>query len=466
MYIQVKNLSYTYNKDFPNEGKALENVSFEVEKNSVLGVIGHTGSGKSTLLQMLNGLLHPDEGDVIIGEDRITEENFPLVKIRKKVGLVFQYPEYQLFEETVKKDVIFGPSNLGIDDPEELEHIAREALDNVGLDYDEIGERSPFELSGGQKRRVAIAGVIAMKPEVLILDEPTAGLDPESRLELIKLIKDIQAKEKMVLIFVSHNMNDIELPGFLSIFNENMVATAILMTAFFGVIQLILGKDYLVAQEALKMEDNFFFYILESSFSFAVNLAILQLGVRTFVGELTASFDGIQSKLLPGALPGIDCAAIFGFGSANAVTIGFMFGALGQFLAIAILFLMKSPTLIIAGFVPLFFDNAVLGVYSNNRGGYKAAFLIPFISGLVQVFGSAFIASYTGLAQYGGYLGMVDWATVWPLATVIMNNIGYIGVALVAIVFIVIPQIQYRKNKEGYFLITEDYEAYKETINK
>lgn len=209
MYIQVKNLSYTYNKDFPNEGKALENVSFDVEKNSVLGVIGHTGSGKSTLLQMLNGLLHPDEGDVIIGEDRITEENFPLVKIRKKVGLVFQYPEYQLFEETVKKDVIFGPSNLGIDDPEELEHIAREALDKVGLDYDEIGERSPFELSGGQKRRVAIAGVIAMKPEVLILDEPTAGLDPESRLELIKLIKDIQVKEEMVLIFVSHNMNDI-----------------------------------------------------------------------------------------------------------------------------------------------------------------------------------------------------------------------------------------------------------------
>lgn len=209
MYIQVKNLSYTYNKDLPNEGKALENVSFDVEKNSVLGVIGHTGSGKSTLLQMLNGLLHPDEGDVIIGEDRITEENFPLVKIRKKVGLVFQYPEYQLFEETVKKDVIFGPSNLGIDDPEELEHIAREALDKVGLDYDEIGERSPFELSGGQKRRVAIAGVIAMKPEVLILDEPTAGLDPESRLELINLIKDIQAKEKMVLIFVSHNMNDI-----------------------------------------------------------------------------------------------------------------------------------------------------------------------------------------------------------------------------------------------------------------
>lgn len=209
MYIQVKNLSYTYNKDFTNEGKALDNVSFTVEKNSVLGVIGHTGSGKSTLLQMLNGLLTPDEGDVIIGEDCITEEKFPLVEIRKKVGLVFQYPEYQLFEESVRKDVIFGPSNLGINDEEALEEIAKDAITKVGLDYDAIRDRSPFELSGGQKRRVAIAGVIAMKPEVLILDEPTAGLDPESRFELIKLIKNIQKNEKIVLIFVSHNMNDI-----------------------------------------------------------------------------------------------------------------------------------------------------------------------------------------------------------------------------------------------------------------
>lgn len=209
MYIQVKNLSYTYNKDLPNEGKALDDVSFNVEKNSVLGVIGHTGSGKSTLLQMLNGLIQPDEGDVIIGEDRITEEKFPLVKIRRKVGLVFQYPEYQLFEETVKKDVMFGPSNLGVEDPDELELIARDAIEKVGLNYDAIAEKSPFELSGGQKRRVAIAGVIAMKPEVLILDEPTAGLDPESRAELIRLIKDLQKKEDMVLIFVSHNMNDI-----------------------------------------------------------------------------------------------------------------------------------------------------------------------------------------------------------------------------------------------------------------
>lgn len=209
MYIQVKNLNYTYSKDLPNQIKALDDVSFGIEKNSILGVAGHTGSGKSTLLQMLNGLLRPDDGEIFIGEDCITEKDFPLVYIRKKVGLVFQYPEYQLFEETVRKDVIFGPKNLGIEDEKELEEIARDAISKVGLDYETIKDRSPFELSGGQKRRVAIAGVIAMKPEVLILDEPTAGLDPESRHELINMIQNIQKNENMILIFVSHNMNDI-----------------------------------------------------------------------------------------------------------------------------------------------------------------------------------------------------------------------------------------------------------------
>lgn len=209
MYIQVKNLNYTYSKDLPNQIKALDDVSFGIEKNSILGVAGHTGSGKSTLLQMLNGLLRPDDGEILIGEDCITEKDFPLVDIRKKVGLVFQYPEYQLFEETVRKDVIYGPKNLGIEDEKELEEIARDAISKVGLDYEKIKDRSPFELSGGQKRRVAIAGVIAMKPEVLILDEPTAGLDPESRHELINMIQNIQKNENMILIFVSHNMNDI-----------------------------------------------------------------------------------------------------------------------------------------------------------------------------------------------------------------------------------------------------------------
>lgn len=209
MYIKVKNLNYTYSKDLPNQTKALDDVSFGIEKNSILGVAGHTGSGKSTLLQMLNGLLRPDDGEIFIGEDCITEKDFPLVNIRKKVGLVFQYPEYQLFEETVRKDVIYGPKNLGIEDEKELEEIARDAISKVGLDYEKIKDRSPFELSGGQKRRVAIAGVIAMKPEVLILDEPTAGLDPESRHELINMIQNIQKNENMILIFVSHNMNDI-----------------------------------------------------------------------------------------------------------------------------------------------------------------------------------------------------------------------------------------------------------------
>lgn len=209
MYIQVKNLNYTYSKDLPNQTKALDDVSFGIEKNSILGVAGHTGSGKSTLLQMLNGLLRPDDGEIFIGEDCITEKDFPLVDIRKKVGLVFQYPEYQLFEETVRKDVIYGPKNLGIEDEKELEEIARDSISKVGLDYEMIKDRSPFELSGGQKRRVAIAGVIAMKPEVLILDEPTAGLDPESRHELINMIQNIQKNENMILIFVSHNMNDI-----------------------------------------------------------------------------------------------------------------------------------------------------------------------------------------------------------------------------------------------------------------
>lgn len=209
MYIKVKNLNYTYSKDLPNQTKALDDVSFGIEKNSILGVAGHTGSGKSTLLQMLNGLLRPDDGEIFIGEDCITEKDFPLVNIRKKVGLVFQYPEYQLFEETVRKDVIYGPQNLGIEDEKELEEIARDAISKVGLDYEMIKDRSPFELSGGQKRRVAIAGVIAMKPEVLILDEPTAGLDPESRHELINMIQNIQKNENIILIFVSHNMNDI-----------------------------------------------------------------------------------------------------------------------------------------------------------------------------------------------------------------------------------------------------------------
>lgn len=259
-------------------------------------------------------------------------------------------------------------------------------------------------------------------------------------------------------------IDDIKFPGFLSIFNENIIATSCLMFIFFGTILAVLGKDYLVALNFINASDNFFFYILTTSLNFAVYLSILQLGVRTFVAELTQSFQGISNSFLPGSIPGIDCAAVFGFGSSNAVTVGFLMGAIGQFLAILVLILLKSPTLIIAGFVPLFFDNAVIAVYADNRGGIKAAFLFPFLSGLIQVFGSAFIAGWVGLADFGGYLGMFDWATVWPAFTVIMKYGGYIGIAAIIIILIAIPQIQYRRRPDTYFLITEDWDAYKEKM--
>ncbi len=259
----------------------------------------------------------------------------------------------------------------------------------------------------------------------------------------------------------SKRLDDINLPGWLKIFNENMVATAALMTLFFGAILLILGKPYLVEAEFLKETDSFFFYILTTAFHFGVYLAILQLGVRTFVTELTNSFQGISTRLLPGAVPGVDCAVCYGFGSKNAVTIGFLFGALGQFLAIIALVLLKSPTLVIAGFVPVFFDNATIAVYADNKGGSRAAMLFPFISGICQVFGSAFIAGFVGMAQYGGYLGMWDWAVVWPVFTVLMKYLSFAGLAISVAFLIIIPQLQYRKNKDTYFLETEDWEECK-----
>lgn len=261
-------------------------------------------------------------------------------------------------------------------------------------------------------------------------------------------------------------LEDIELPGFLSIFNENMVATSLLMLFFFGIILLVLGQDYLIAAEFMQEGQSFLFYILTTSLNFAVYLAILQLGVRTFVDELTQSFQGISNTILPGAVPGIDVAATFGFGSPNAVTVGFLFGSLGQFLMIGLLILMKSPTIVIAGFIPLFFDNAVIAVFANNRGGFKAACLFPFLSGIIQVGGSALFASWIGLSQYGGYIGMFDWATVWPAFTVIMKVLGFAGIAVAVILLLLIPQWQYRKNPEGYFLIVDDYDDYQTKFKK
>lgn len=263
----------------------------------------------------------------------------------------------------------------------------------------------------------------------------------------------------------SKKLEDIELPGFMSIFNENMVCTSILMLFFFGAILLLLGRDYLTTAGFLGEGESYLFYILTTCFNFAVYLAILQLGVRTFVTELTASFQGISNKILPGAVPGVDCAVSYGFGSPNAVPIGFLAGACGQFIAIFTLILLQSPVLVIAGFVPVFFDNATIGVYCNNKGGIKAAIIFPFISGLCQVFGSAFIASYVGMAAYGGYLGMWDWAVIWPIFTVLMKCLSFVGLGIVVVSLLAIPQLQYRADKKGYFLMVDDYEAYKDLKN-
>ena len=208
MSIEVKGLTHIYREGLPHESVALENVSFNVEDGQLVGVIGHTGSGKSTLVQHLNGLLRPKSGTIVVGDVDITADGVVMRDIRRKIGLVFQYPEYQLFEETVAKDVAFGPGNLGLSQ-EETEQRVKEAIQMVGLDYDAVKNVSPFELSGGQKRRVAIAGVIAMKPEILILDEPTAGLNPKAHDDILAMVRAIHEQEKNIIFLISHNMNDI-----------------------------------------------------------------------------------------------------------------------------------------------------------------------------------------------------------------------------------------------------------------
>ena len=207
MSIKVENLTHIYSKDSPFEKIALNNISFEIKDNDFVAIIGHTGSGKSTLIQHLNGLVKPDEGKIYIDGEDITEKACNLTKIRGKVGIVFQYPEYQLFEETVYNDIAYGPTNLGYS-KEEIEKTIYEVIKIVGLD-EEVLSKSPFELSGGQKRRVAIAGVLAMNPKILILDEPTAGLDPKGRDEILSQIKRIHEEKNITVIIVSHSMEDV-----------------------------------------------------------------------------------------------------------------------------------------------------------------------------------------------------------------------------------------------------------------
>ena len=207
MSIEVRHLTHCYAPDSPLSSVALDDVSLTINDGEFIGIIGHTGSGKSTLVQHLNGLLKPTSGQVLIDGEDLNGDHVDRRKLRQRIGLVFQYPEYQLFEETVSKDIAFGPKNQGLS-AAEIDERVRYAMKNVHLDYDQYAERSPFELSGGQMRRVAIAGVLAMKPSVLILDEPTAGLDPRGRDRILSMLEDLHKNEKVTILMVSHSMDD------------------------------------------------------------------------------------------------------------------------------------------------------------------------------------------------------------------------------------------------------------------
>ena len=208
MSIEVKGLTHIYNEGLPHESVALEGVTFSAQDGQLLGIIGHTGSGKSTLVQHLNGLILPTSGQITVDGMDLADKNTDKRAIRRRVGLVFQYPENQLFEETVAKDIAFGPKNLGLDEAE-IDRRVRTAMRRVALDYDKLSQRSVFELSGGQMRRVAIAGVLAMEPQTLVLDEPCAGLDPKGREEILGLISDLHRESGTTIVMVSHSMDDV-----------------------------------------------------------------------------------------------------------------------------------------------------------------------------------------------------------------------------------------------------------------
>ncbi len=208
MQIKVENLKYTYSPKTPFEKVALDDVSFTINEGDTIGIIGSTGSGKSTLSQHFNALIRITHGKIYVGEWALHEKKLDLGALRQAVGMLFQYPEYQLFADTVREDVAFGPINFG-KSKEDADVLARYALELVGLDYDELKDKSPFELSGGQKRRTAIAGIIASRPEVLVLDEPTAGLDPQGKKEILDLVTELKKSYVKTVVMISHNMDEI-----------------------------------------------------------------------------------------------------------------------------------------------------------------------------------------------------------------------------------------------------------------
>lgn len=250
-----------------------------------------------------------------------------------------------------------------------------------------------------------------------------------------------------------HDVNKVNTPGFLSILNDNVVANALIMTVFVGTIMFILGPETF---EYNKTKYFFATYVWETCAYFAVYITILLTGVRMFVAELTASFQGISDKLLNGAVPAVDCAVTFGF-SPQAPSYGFIFGFFGQMIAIFTLILLESPVLIIAGFICLFFDNGTLAVFANKAGGRRAAAIIPFVAGLIQVFGSALVLTVLrGPEEVIGWMGMFDWATLWAGTTLLTNVAGIIVPILLIPLLLIIPQLQYRRHKETYFTTMRD----------
>lgn len=251
------------------------------------------------------------------------------------------------------------------------------------------------------------------------------------------------------------NLENMKLPKWLSMFNDSIVATGTLMLIFFGTILVILGEDFLRKLDPQNFPEklSFITYIISSSLSFSVFLAILMMGVRMFVSELTNSFQGISNKLLPGSLPAVDCAATFNFSPQNAVLFGFICGSLGQFITILGLILFHSPVLIITGFVPVFFDNATIAVYANKVGGTRAALICAFVSGVLQVSISAFAVVFFGLYKFGGWHGSIDFELIWPGFGLLLHNFGLVAYFVIIILLLLIPQLQFRraKDKELYY---------------
>jgi len=245
-----------------------------------------------------------------------------------------------------------------------------------------------------------------------------------------------------------------ELSGALKLFDDYVVSTTLVMLLFFSVLILIIGEPILRGVDKNFAKDiSFLTYIFETGARFSVSLVVLKTGVRMFVNELVNSFDGISSTFLKGSVPAVDCAATYGFGDANAITLGFIFGAVGQLVAIALLIIFKSPLMIIPGFVPLFYDNATIGLYANNKGGFKALIVMCIGSGLIQVLGSAVAIKMFNMAEFGGYVGNFDWASVWPILGFFIKNLYVIGAILGIVLMLAIPQVQYLKNKDKYFSV-------------